>query len=158
MDASQRAGRRLLVTAVAVTALVASGATYALAAGKGGDGSDGRRTAALTTPAVTANSKAGPCKVGFDTETGSLIPPDDSTTDKAAAGTVQMKKQCAGGCGCGVLLRGGGDAEGSRVHSLQMVFSGLKRGAWKFEVLPGSPSANAFLGFRTFTVTAYNGG
>jgi hypothetical protein len=40
--------------------------------------------------------------------------------------------------------------------SVQMVWTGLARGVWKFEVLPGGNNS-ANLQFRTFVVTAYSG-
>jgi hypothetical protein len=49
----------------------------------------------------------------------------------------------------------GADAFG--VHAVDMVWSGLSRGKWKFEVLPGGNSV-ANLQFRTFDVTAFAGG
>ena len=41
--------------------------------------------------------------------------------------------------------------------SMQMVWTGLKRGVWKFEVLPGGNNV-ASLQFRTFVVEAFAGG
>ena len=45
--------------------------------------------------AVTGTGSAV-CKSGFDTNTGALTPPDDTTGDNAPAGSVQLTKTCTG--------------------------------------------------------------
>jgi hypothetical protein len=47
--------------------------------------------------------------------------------------------------------------EGTQVHSMTMVFTGLSRGKWRFDALVGGNN-HAFVDFRTFAVQAYNGG
>jgi hypothetical protein len=39
---------------------------------------------------------AGPCRVGFDTRTGTLTPPDDSTSNNVPAASVDIGKPCVG--------------------------------------------------------------
>jgi hypothetical protein len=46
---------------------------------------------------------------------------------------------------------------GGETNAMDMVWPGLKRGVWKFEVLPGG-DPSSFVEFRTFTVTAFTGG
>ncbi len=45
---------------------------------------------------VAGQSTGGGCRMGFDTQSGSLIPPDDSTSDNVAAGTANIRKVCPG--------------------------------------------------------------
>ena len=43
------------------------------------------------------------------------------------------------------------------MNSAQMVWTGLRRGVWRFEVLPGGNN-HAQLLFRSFVVEAFNAG
>ena len=189
---------RTLVIIGVMAAVIAGGAGYAAAAG--GSRADQHRGASATSHGfIVGNSAQGPCKLGYDTETSTLTPPDDSTTDNSPAGTVQFKKGCPGAvvarwdgeyngtgssdflhmdmratcvgtggfnspCTVGqqvfgspghTFLQTGGATEGTR--EAQWVFTGLKRGQWKFEALPGGNNS-ASIGFRTLTVEAWNGG
>ena len=189
--------KTLVITAVAA-AVIAGGAGYAAAAG--GSRADQHRAVSATSHGfIVGSTTQGPCKLGYDTETSSLTPPDDSTTDNSPAGSVQFKKQCQGAvvarwdgeyngtggsdflhmdmratcvatggtstpCTVGqqvfgspghTVLQTGGSTVGTR--SAQWVFNNLKRGVWKFEALPGG-NGSAFIGFRTLTVEAWNGG
>lgn len=49
------------------------------------------------------------------------------------------------------------NAGGIETHAMDMVWSGLAPGQWKFEVLPGG-NGNSFVDFRTFFVEAFKGG
>lgn len=154
---------------------------------------DGQRVAAA------ASTAKGPCKAGYDTQTGTLIPPDDSTGDNVPAGSVSIRKPCRGaaiavfssevsaptaadfihidmratctGTGnfsspCTVgqqvfaspghsFFRIGASSFG--VESIQMTWSGLRAGVWRFEVLPGGNNS-ANLQFRSFSVQVFPGG
>src|SRR5215213_6725934 len=65
MNRSRPVGRRALVGVAIATAVVSVGATYALAA---------PGPATITGTGVTTQ---GPCKVGYDTQTATLTPPDE---------------------------------------------------------------------------------
>src|SRR5215213_1227767 len=84
MNRSRPVGRRALVGVAIATAVVSVGATYALAA---------PGPATITGTGVTTQ---GPCKVGYDTQTATLTPPDELLADNPVAGSVTMNKQCAG--------------------------------------------------------------
>jgi hypothetical protein len=84
---------KTLATAGVVIAVVAAGAGYAAAVG--GSGADLHRTA-LGRGFVAGSTTQGPCKLGYDTETSPLTPPDDSTNDNTPAASVTIKKQCPG--------------------------------------------------------------
>jgi len=47
-------------------------------------------------PELSGNTVNSPCRIGYDTETSTNIPPDDSTADNVPAGTVKIKKACSG--------------------------------------------------------------
>jgi hypothetical protein len=97
MNRSRSAGRRVLVGVAASTALLSAGGSWAVAASQDDRSpADQRGLATSTAAAITGTSLQGSCKVGFDTQTGSVVPPDDSTSDNPAAASVTMKKQCAG--------------------------------------------------------------
>jgi hypothetical protein len=189
--------RRLIVT-LAVTALGVSGSTWAVAAGGGDDAR--QRSATAASAKIAGATSGGPCKVGYDTQTATNIPPDDSTSDNPPAGSVTFTKSC-GGAVIGnfssevsmptasdflhldmraTCIGTGGFAAprctlGQQVFaspghsffqngqtpvhvgSAQMVWTGLARGRWTFEVLPGGNNS-ANLQFRSFVVTAYPGG
>ncbi len=147
-------------------------------------------------PRVTGQVAGGGCRAGFDTQTATLVPPDDSTTDNVAASTVRLHKTCQGPVvgtfSAEVATPGAGDfvhldmratctgtgrqtnpctvgeqvsaspghsffqngQASTHVGAVTMVWTGLKRGNWKFEVLPGGNGV-ANLQFRTFTVEAF---
>jgi hypothetical protein len=84
MNGSGPVGRRALVGVAVGTALVSAGGTYALAA---------KGPAAIT---GTGTSTEGPCMVGYDTRSATLTPPDELLVDNPVAGTVTLRKPCAG--------------------------------------------------------------
>src|SRR4051794_12200026 len=84
MDRSGPVGRRALLGVAVGTALVSVGGTYAVAA-TGPVAITGRGT-----------STQGPCKVGYDTRTATLTPPDELLADNPVAGAVTLRKPCAG--------------------------------------------------------------
>jgi hypothetical protein len=45
-----------------------------------------------------------------------------------------------------------------QTNAMNMIWSGLKKGRWVFEVLPGGNGTSGTLEFRTFTVQAFTGG
>jgi hypothetical protein len=187
---TRRPGRAMLAaTAVACTGILAGGAIAVAAIGS----DDGARTAAKAAGRIGGVSNSV-CKMGYDTQTGTLIPPDDSTADNTPAASVQFKKSCAGAvvgmftsevsvpatsdfvhidmratcvagaCTAGTQVYGSpghaffqNGAGAFHVGGLQMVWTGLKAGTWRFEVLPGGNNV-ANLQFRSFVVTAYAGG
>ena len=73
-----------LTVAIAALIAVASGAAIAEERSGGGVG------------AAVAGSARGACAMGYDTQTSTLVPPDDSTSDNVAAGTILSKKGCVG--------------------------------------------------------------
>jgi hypothetical protein len=176
----------VLASGVAVTAFAATGA-------------DRARPASKTTPKI-AGVAGGGCKMGYDTETSIVTPPDDSTIDNTPAATVQLAKSCTGAvvgqftsevstsnagsfihldmratcvdtggftphCAVGKQIFGSpghsffqnNALPSIETHAMNMVWSGLGKGVWKFEVLPGG-NGTAFLDFRTFHVEAFTGG
>jgi hypothetical protein len=190
-----RPSRRLVFILAVVVAIIAGIPALAAAVGPG---SHPRDTGAQA--AVTGQSTGGDCRIGFDTQTNVLTPPDDSTSDNVPAGTVNLTKQCQGAvvavfssevnasaagefihldmratctgtggftnpCTVGQIVFGqpghtffqNAAVSGIQVHSMTMVFPGLRRGLWRFEVLPGG-NGTAFVDFRTFTVQAFAGG
>lgn len=84
MDGSGLRSRRALVGVAAGAALVAAGGTYALAA------------PGPASISGTGVSTGGPCRVGYDTSSATLTPPDELLADNPVAGTVTMRKPCAG--------------------------------------------------------------
>jgi hypothetical protein len=152
----------------------------------------------VTSPLIVGQASGGGCRMGYDTETATLVPPDDSTPDNIPAGSVTITKPCQGAVlgeftsetttsGSGFLhidmratCTGTGGftnpctvgqqvfaspghtflqnvLESTQTHAMTMVWTGLKRGIWRFEVLPGG-NGTGFLGFRTFVVEAFAGG
>ena len=89
MDRSGPLGRRALLGVAVATALVSVGGTWAVAAARPSD--DGSST--VTGRGV---STGGPCRVGYDTETALLTPPDELLADNPVAGSVTMATGCAG--------------------------------------------------------------
>lgn len=194
-------GRRTTGLALGATALLLVSGGVLVGAVAGFDprthprdtGPDGQATPVL------AGSSGGVCKMGYDTQTGTLTPPDDSTSDNPPAGSIRLNKPCTGAvlgtlsselstpnssdfvhldmratcvgtggytnpCTVGqtvfaspghTFFRNG--AASLAVHSMTMVWNGLRRGVWVFEALPGGNNS-ANLQFRTFTVEAFNGG
>jgi hypothetical protein len=84
MGGSGLSGRRTLVGVAVGTALVAAGGTYALAA---------PGPVVITGAGV---SSGGPCKIGYDTSSATLTPPDELLADNPVAGSVTLRKGCAG--------------------------------------------------------------
>lgn len=158
---------------------------------------DGGRDRAARVARITGTS-GKPCGMGFDTQTLTNIPPDDSTSDNTPAATVTLKKTCPGAVighftsevatpasgdflhldmratcvgaaglanpctpGLQVFASPGhsffqsGQAS-THVGAINMVWDGLARGRWRFEVLPGG-SSSANLQFRSFVVEAFAG-
>jgi hypothetical protein len=91
---SRRYRTRTLVLAAVVGVVVAGGAGYAAAAGS--SAADQHRAGSATSPTAAGSTTQGPCKAGYDDETSTLTPPDDSTIDNPPAASVSFKKQCAG--------------------------------------------------------------
>jgi len=90
-------GRRALVAVVAATALVSVAGTYAVAsAGDARSPADQNRTSSAPVAQAVGTTTQGTCKMAFDTEVGVLVPPDDTTANNPAAGSVTFKKQCVG--------------------------------------------------------------
>ncbi len=195
-----RGPRKTLVAVIAAIALVATGAALATAAGGGGaNHSRGSDTGKAASARIVGQATNGGCKMSYDTESSTLIPPDDSTADNAAAGSVTIRKTCAGAVvgmfTSEVSVPNAGDfihidmratctatgglatpctvgqqifaspghsffntgADAFHSASIQMVWTGLRRGIWRFDVLPGGNNA-ANLQFRSFVVDAYAGG
>ena len=158
---------------------------------------DGGRDGAARVARISGTSRT-PCGTGFDTQTFTNIPPDDSTTDNTPAGTVTLKKTCpgavigqftsevataasgdflhvdmratcVGAAGLANPCTPGQQVFASPGHSffqngqaslhtgaINMVWDGLPRGRWRFEVLPGGNNS-ANLQFRSFVVEAFAG-
>jgi hypothetical protein len=192
--------RRLaLIGAVAGAVVAIGGAAWAMASE--GDSTHDRSVRVGDSQRAIAISGASgaSCKMGYDTESSTLTPPDDSTADNTPAASVTFKKTCDGAVIArfssevtapttadfvhldllATCLGSGGltkactpgqkvfaspghtffqvGAATTHVNTATMVWSGLKRGKWKFEVLPGGNDV-ATMQFRTFTVDAYTGG
>ncbi len=192
------ARRNGVAVILATLALVVSGGV-ALAQ----DGGQERLAKASSRQQLTTNTTGGVCKTGFDTQTDTIYPPDDTVSNNPAAGKVVMTKACGGAvavtfssetsaqasgdfidlsfqatctgtggyrthCTVGKVKEGSpghinfSNYQGTNTtdsHAYTQVFSGLKRGKWKFEVLPGSNgSLTAAVRWRTTMVQAFNGG
>jgi hypothetical protein len=192
-----RRTRRMLVAFAAATALVVTGA---VAYGAGDRANHARdTTTAKAALKIVGQSTGGGCRMGYDTQSSTLIPPDDSTSDNVAAATVNIRKVCPGAvtgmfvsevstpnaadfihidmratctgtgglaspCTVGqqifaspghTFMRNGTDTV--QTNSVQMVWTGLPRGLWRFDVLPGGNNS-ANLQFRSFVVEAFNAG
>lgn len=186
---------RALAASVIAAALVVTGAV----AFGAGETIDHDRSSSSAAQARIA-SQAGPgCRMGYDTQSSTLTPPDDSTADNVAAATVEIKKVCPGAvtghfvsetstatagdfihidmratclgtaglanpCTVGQQVFGSpghtfmqNSTSGVQTHGVQMVWTGLARGRWRFEVLPGGNN-RANLQFRSFVVEAFTGG
>jgi hypothetical protein len=204
MNLIKQAGKRTRVglTLAAAVALVATSSAVAVAVSRDDKTARHSADAALAkvaSPRITGQTSAGGCKAGYDTETGTIIPPDDSTTDNTAAATVVLTKGCVGAvvatftsevsapnsgdfihidmratctatagqtspCTVGqqvfaapghTFFQNGSVAYGT--HAMTMVWTGLARGQWTIQVLPGGNNS-ANLQFRTLSVVAYKGG
>lgn len=190
-----RVNRKGLAVLVLTATLVVTGAVaYGAVTGPTHD-----RDAPTAAPQIAGQSTGGGCRMGYDTQTTTNIPPDDSTSDNTAAATVNIRKVCPGAVtgmftsevstsGAGDFIHidmratctgTGGMASpctvgqqvfaspghtfmrnvqgGVQTHSVQMVWTGLPRGLWRFEVLPGGNNS-ANLQFRSFVVEAFNAG
>ena len=194
--ALSRGRRRGLTAAAIASALVVTGA---VAFGAGETSTHDRGSSPSARALVAGQSTGGGCGMGYDTQSSTLIPPDDSTSDNVAAATVTLKKVCAGAvtvqfvsetgtatagdfvhidmratcvgtgglanpCTVGQQVFGSpghtflqNATSGVQTHAVQMVWSALPRGRWRFEVLPGGNN-RASLQFRSFVVEAFNGG
>jgi hypothetical protein len=147
---------------------------------------------------ITGVATGGGCRLAYDTDTATNIPPDDSTADNVPASSVTMTKSCGPGAVVGrfsseVFTQAGDfihidmratctatggfgspctvgqqvfaspghsffqNSAGFEINAVNMVWTGLRKGVWRFEVLPGGNN-NANLQFRTFTVEAFVGG
>jgi hypothetical protein len=191
---SSRRGRFVIVS-VAASVLLIGGAAVVVASSANHD----RQPTPSIKPLITGQASGGGCRFGYDTQSSTNIPPDDSTADNAPAASVSIKKTCAGavvghftsevstpaaGDFIHIDMRATCTATGGLsspctvgqqvfaspghsffqnaqsaigTHAVDMVWTGLKKGVWKFDVLPGG-NGNANLQFRTFTVEAFNGG
>jgi hypothetical protein len=56
---------------------------------------ENRTASAAAAKRITAAS-AGPCWIAFDTQTSTITPPDDSTSDNPPASTIDLRKPCVG--------------------------------------------------------------
>jgi hypothetical protein len=177
-----------LPIAVGTGIVIAGSAEHSRSATKAGGG-----------PMIAAQANGGGCRFGYDTQTATLIPPDDSTSDNAPANTVSIRKPCQGAvvglwvgevstsaagdfihmdmratctgtggltnpCTVGVQVFASpghtfvkNTQSGIQTHSAQMMWTGLRRGIWRFEVLPGGNNS-ASVQFRSFSIQAFNGG
>ena len=188
--------RKIVAAAAGAVLVLATGQALAVAGGQDPK-NHSRTSASVAGPNLVAVTGVGgaPCRIGFDTQTGTLIPPDDSTSDNVAAGTVTFVRPCAGPvigtftgeigtavagdfihldmratcigtaglsnpCTVGsqtfaspghTFMRNGQGPE--QTHTVQMVWTGLKKGQFRFEALPGGNNS-ANLQFRSFVVTA----
>ena len=189
-------GRRGVVVGITTLGLVAGGATWVVAAGS--DATHPRSQAAAD-PRIAGQSTGGGCRMGYDTQTSTNIPPDDSTADNVPANSVTIRKVCPGAviaswtgevstpgasdfihmdiratctgtgglanpCTVGqqvfaspghTFVKNGADTFST--HSVTMAFSGLQRGIWRIDALPGGNNS-ANVQFRTLVVEAFNGG
>ena len=199
MNVLTRTGKktRIALALSAAIGLVVAGASVATAVG-GSSGDDRGSGSSDAQADIAAQATGGGCRMGYDTETSIVTPPDDSTSDNAAAATVTINKPCPGsvigeftsetGISSGGFIHldmratcvgTGGFSNpctvgsqafaspghtffstnpgGIETHAMNMVWSGLPRGQWRFEVLPGG-NGTAYLDFRTFVVEAFSGG
>lgn len=191
--------RKVGVTAAAVAIAVAGGAWAVAGSGEADHPRDEGAKAAAGSARITGHSFGTLCRMGYDTQSSTLTPPDDSTADNVPAATVSFKKTCVGAvtatlsaetsttaagafihldmratctgtgglsnpCTVGQQIFGSPGhtffqnvQAGVQVHSATMVWTGLPKGVWRFDALPGG-GQSANLQFRTFTVQSYKGG
>jgi hypothetical protein len=191
--------RRVVLAVIACLGVLVGGATVAVAGTVREAMSADAAKSKVVHPNIVGAGHQGTCAVAYDTESSTLIPPDDTTSDNVPAATVTFTKTCQGAvfgifssevsapatgdfihidmlatciskagqpqpCVVGQqtfaspghsFFRNGPESFG--VGSIQMVWSGLPRGRWTFEVLPGGNNV-ANLQFRSFTVQSFNGG
>ena len=186
----------LLFVALAATAVIV-GATVGYASGSKVHSRS--QSSESATAFITAQSTGGGCRMGYDTQSSTLTPPDDSTADNVPAASVTITKPCAGavvaqfqsevstttaGAFIHIDMRAtcvgkGGFSNactlaqqvfgspghtflqniqaGVQTHGVNMVWTGLPKGIWRFDVLPGGGQGGN-LQFRTFHVEAFAGG
>src|SRR5690242_169527 len=84
---------RKLMAVAGVVALASVLMAVAVAVAASGDSS---RTQAKAAQRIVGTGKGGGCGMAYDTETATLVPPDDSTTDNVPAATVTLKRNCVG--------------------------------------------------------------
>jgi hypothetical protein len=84
--------RTRVLLSIAFTVAITVAATTAVMAATG----DTARQDAKSGPLISGTGKGGGCKMGYDTESSTLTPPDDSTADNVAAGSVTLTKGCNG--------------------------------------------------------------
>ena len=186
----------LLFVALAATAVVV-GATVGYASGSKVHSRN--ESSENVTAFIAGQSTGGGCRMGYDTQSSTLTPPDDSTADNVPAASVTITKPCAGAvvgqfqsevstttagafihidmratctatagfanaCTVGSQVFGSPGhtflqnvSAGVQTHGVNMVWTGLPKGRWTFDVLPGG-GAGANLQFRTFHVEAFAGG
>ena len=92
--------RRAACALGAAAALLVSGAAFAVAGGDGGPQHARTATKAEAVQAlIVGESTGGGCRMGYDTQSSTLIPPDDSTADNVATctGTGGMASPCTVG-------------------------------------------------------------
>ena len=186
----------LFFVALAGTAMVI-GATIGYASGSANHSRS--KSSGSAAALITGQSTGGGCRMGYDTQTTTNVPPDDSVSDNTPAASVMITKPCAGAvigqftseastptasdfihidmratctgtggfanpCTVGqqvfaspghTFFKNG--AASFATSSVNMVWSGLRKGVWRFEVLPGGNNT-ANLQFRTFHVEAFAGG
>jgi hypothetical protein len=91
--ATARFGRKTLYALAAVIALVFGGSAVA---GAVGSSADEARSTGGASAKVVGSTSGDVCGMAYDTETSSVTPPDDTTTDNAPAGAVSLVKKCRG--------------------------------------------------------------
>ena len=94
---TSRTTRRLGALAVAI-GLVATGALLDHASSDGNGPQHARAAGAtsLTGTSLVTGTSTVVCRLGYDVETDTLIPPDDSTTDNPPAAAITLAKPCPG--------------------------------------------------------------
>jgi hypothetical protein len=186
----------LLFVTLAATAMVV-GATVGYASGSAVHSRS--KSSESVSALIASQSTGGGCRMGYDTQTSTLTPPDDSTADNVPAASVTITKPCRGAvvgqfqsevststagafihidmratctgkggftnaCTVGMQVFGSPGhtflqnvQAGVQTHGVNMVWTGLPKGIWRFDVLPGGGQGGN-LQFRTFHVEAFAGG
>ena len=83
----------LFFVALAATAMVI-GATIGYASGSANHSRS--KSSSSAAALITGQSTGGGCRMGYDTQNNTNIPPDDSVSDNAPAASVTITKPCAG--------------------------------------------------------------
>jgi hypothetical protein len=86
----------VLASSAAVLLVGVGGGAWAIASNATDPDHPRVETAKDVQPELSGNTVNSPCRIGYDTETSTNVPPDDSTTDNIPAGVVNIKKACSG--------------------------------------------------------------